>query len=204
MKPGKAQLWVAPRQRPTAPIIKRHVTHDSKSILLDYETSMAHVATALPDSGFCLRIAQSRATRRQSIMDLRFLSRNAESAKRSRHLQRRRGFTFAGRKIWEQSEDDVLRATATLTLSEVQKRLPHRGGQCYRDAPGKTWPVQKNVEALDDPRRPNLKDKHRSGLSENCKAPAWSERTCGTRPCLVSRCPQGVPAKPQGQGTSCL
>jgi hypothetical protein len=59
-------------------------------------------------------------------MDLRFLSRNAENAKRSRHLQRRRGFTFAGRKIWEQSEDDVLRATATLTVSEVQKRLPHR------------------------------------------------------------------------------
>jgi hypothetical protein len=59
-------------------------------------------------------------------MDLRFLSRNAESANRSRHLQRRRGFTFAGSKIWEQSEDDVLRATVTLTVPEVQKSLPHR------------------------------------------------------------------------------
>jgi hypothetical protein len=59
-------------------------------------------------------------------MDLRFLSRNAESAKRSRHLQRRRGFTFSGSKIWEQSEDDALRATVTLTVPQVQKRLPHR------------------------------------------------------------------------------
>jgi hypothetical protein len=59
-------------------------------------------------------------------MDLRFLSRNAESAKRSRHLLRRSGVTFTGAKIWERSEDDVLRTTVELTVSEVQKRLPHR------------------------------------------------------------------------------
>ena len=52
------------------------------------------------------------------------LSRNAESAKRARHPQSRR--TIFSNEIWEQSEDDVLRATATLTLSEVQKLLPHR------------------------------------------------------------------------------
>lgn len=40
------------------------------------------------------------------------------SADAALHLQ--------GGKIWEQPEDDVLRATVTLTVPEVQKRLPHR------------------------------------------------------------------------------
>jgi hypothetical protein len=76
------------------------------------------------DSGF--GSALRNPARTEATMDLRFLSRNAESAKRSRHLLRRRGVTFTGAKIWERSEDDVLRTTVELTVSEVQKRLPHR------------------------------------------------------------------------------
>jgi hypothetical protein len=59
-------------------------------------------------------------------MDLRFLSRNAATAKRNSSLQRRRGYTFAGTKIWDEKELDIVRSTAALTLPNVQKLLPHR------------------------------------------------------------------------------
>jgi hypothetical protein len=59
-------------------------------------------------------------------MDLGTLSRNAWSANNSRELQRRRGYTYRGDKIWEVGEDDIVRATAHLTIPKAQKRLPHR------------------------------------------------------------------------------
>jgi hypothetical protein len=62
----------------------------------------------------------------EAIMDLRFLSRNAEAARRSSDIQRRRGFTFAGSKIWDRSEIDILRSTIALTIPKVQQLLPHR------------------------------------------------------------------------------
>lgn len=62
-------------------------------------------------------------------MDIGYLSRNAESAARMSHLQRKRGYTFVGSKIWEKREDDIIRSTAHLTIKEVRKQLPHRSGK---------------------------------------------------------------------------
>ena len=59
-------------------------------------------------------------------MDLRFLSRNAESAARISRDIRRRGYTYTGAKIWDAAELQILRSTSHLTIPEVQKRLPHR------------------------------------------------------------------------------
>jgi hypothetical protein len=61
----------------------------------------------------------------EAIMDLRFLSRNAETAERSRNLVRQRGYVF-GNKIWDEKELQIIRATAHLTIPQVQKRLAHR------------------------------------------------------------------------------
>jgi hypothetical protein len=59
-------------------------------------------------------------------MDLRFLSRNTVAAERSSYLQRRQGFTFAGRKIWDATEDEVVKRTAGEAIAVTQKLLPHR------------------------------------------------------------------------------
>jgi hypothetical protein len=59
-------------------------------------------------------------------MDLRFLSRNAESAKRSSYLQRQRGVTFAGTKIWDAAEDEIIKRTSGEVIAVAQRLLPHR------------------------------------------------------------------------------
>ena len=59
-------------------------------------------------------------------MDLRFLSRNAETAARTSRDIRRRGYTYTGAKIWDAAELRIIRSTPHLTLPQVQKRLPHR------------------------------------------------------------------------------
>ena len=74
-------------------------------------------------------------------MDLRFLSRNAESAARISRDIRRRGYTYTGAKIWDAAELQILRSTSHLTIPEVQKRLPHRTATAikgYRDKMGMT------------------------------------------------------------------
>jgi hypothetical protein len=70
-------------------------------------------------------------------MDIRFLSRNAESARRSSEIQRARGYTFTGNKIWEEPEDAILRATADKTIPTAQKRLPHRTAKSIERRRGK-------------------------------------------------------------------
>ncbi len=59
-------------------------------------------------------------------MDIRTLSRTASNAALYRARVRRRGYTYGGDKLWEASEDSVVRETAHLTLPETQRRLPNR------------------------------------------------------------------------------
>lgn len=61
-------------------------------------------------------------------MDIGYLARNAETAEHNRNLQRSRGYTYAGSKIWEEGEDEIVRSTAHLTIPEVILQLPHRTG----------------------------------------------------------------------------
>jgi hypothetical protein len=62
----------------------------------------------------------------EAIMDLRFLSRNAESAARNRNDIRRRGYTYRGDKVWDAAELEILQSTRHLTVADVRKQLPHR------------------------------------------------------------------------------
>jgi hypothetical protein len=59
-------------------------------------------------------------------MDLGNLSRNAQNANHYRDVLRKRGYTYRGDKLWEATEDAIVRSTAHLTVAEAQKRLPHR------------------------------------------------------------------------------
>lgn len=59
-------------------------------------------------------------------MDLANLSRTAMNANLFKERLRRRGYTYRGDKIWEASEDSIVRATASLTTVDAQKRLPNR------------------------------------------------------------------------------
>jgi hypothetical protein len=59
-------------------------------------------------------------------MDLQFLTRNTRTAKRTSYMQRRRGVTFAGSKIWDHTEDETVIQTAHEGVAATQKLLPHR------------------------------------------------------------------------------
>jgi hypothetical protein len=64
----------------------------------------------------------------EATMDFAYLSRSVATAQRNRHLQKRRGHTHAGSKLWEAHEDQIIRSTAHLTIPEVRLQLPHRTG----------------------------------------------------------------------------
>jgi hypothetical protein len=59
----------------------------------------------------------------EAIMDLRFLSRNTQTAKRFSYLQRQRGFTFTGSKIWDSAEDEIIKRTAGELIAVAKKLL---------------------------------------------------------------------------------
>jgi hypothetical protein len=59
-------------------------------------------------------------------MDLRFCSERTLAAKRTSEIQRRRGVTFRGNKIWEESEDRIIRKLRHLSLAKIREQLPYR------------------------------------------------------------------------------
>jgi hypothetical protein len=55
------------------------------------------------------------------MVDLAFYSRALRGAKRAGEIQRRRGVTFQGQKLWEQWEDEIVRQMSHSTISETRK-----------------------------------------------------------------------------------
>lgn len=59
-------------------------------------------------------------------MNLSVQSRVLKASKRVGEIQRQRGVTFPGQKIWEVWEDAIVRQTRHLTVAETRKQLQHR------------------------------------------------------------------------------
>ena len=59
-------------------------------------------------------------------MDLRIISKSTERANFCSFIQRQRGTTFGGDKIWEPAEDKIIVETAHEVVSVTRELLPHR------------------------------------------------------------------------------